>query len=62
MMANCPLLRYKVAPFEFGGKMFNSAPPGRRANSDVPLEPFIVDVITGVPAFVEALFTNSLCK
>lgn len=48
----------------FDGRIFNSAPPGKRANSDVPfVEPFTnVDVITGVVKLVDAPLTSNLCK
>lgn len=64
IIANCPLLRYSAVPFVFGGRIFNSAPPGKRANSDVPfVEPFTkVDVITGVVKLVDEPLTSSLCK
>lgn len=67
IIANWPLLRYNAVPFVFGGRMFNSAPPGKRANSPLTVpfvEPFTkVDVITGVVVkLVDELLTSSLLK
>lgn len=64
IIANCPLLRYSAVPFVFGGRIFNSAPPGRRANSEL-VEPFTkVDVITGVVKLsmnrLQAVYANVL--
>lgn len=62
IIANCPLLRYSAVPFVFGGRMFNSAPPGKRASSELAEPLTKVDVITGVVKLVDEPLTSSLCK
>lgn len=59
-----PLPRYRAVPLLPAGNIFNSAPPGKRANSDAPLTPplTIVVVMTGDVIFVDAPLTNSLCN